>query len=78
MSDDVVPYSPLQMRSLRNENERLNDENRYMAYTLQNQMATTMTTALKKKQELERELTEAYRTITNLLEKVKVLEGAHH
>ena len=62
------------MRSLRNENKRLNDENRYMAYTLQNQMATTMTTALEKKQELERELTDAQKTITNLLEKVKVLK----
>ena len=78
MSDDVVSYSPLQMRSLRNENKRLNDENRHMAYTLQNQMATTMTTALEKKQELEKELTDAQKTITNLLEKVKCLEGTHH
>ena len=78
MSDDVVSYSPLQMRSLRNENKRLNDENRHMAYTLQNQMATTMTTALEKKQELEKELTDAHKTITNLLEKVKCLEGTHH
>ncbi|OEU18616.1 hypothetical protein FRACYDRAFT_236894 [Fragilariopsis cylindrus CCMP1102] len=67
-----------EMRSLRNENKRLNDENRHMAYTLQNQMATTMTTALEKKQELERELTDAQKTITNLLEKVKCLEGTHH
>jgi wobble nucleotide-excising tRNase len=48
-----------------------------MAYTLQNQMTTTMTAALKKKQELERELTVAHKTITNLSENVKVLEGTH-
>ncbi|MGK3733610.1 MAG: hypothetical protein ACI8RD_001273 [Bacillariaceae sp.] len=77
ISDDFVAYSPLQMRLLRNENKRLNDENRYMAYTLQNQMTTTMTAALKKKQELERELTVAHKTITNLSENVKVLEGTH-
>jgi len=42
------------------ENKKLNDDNQYMAGSLQTQMSTTNTAALEKRQELEINLANVY------------------
>lgn len=71
------------MRALRNESEKLSKENRSMTETLksticflQTQMMTTVAIALDKKQELERKLEDAHKSIYELTEKVAILEGS--
>jgi SMC interacting uncharacterized protein involved in chromosome segregation len=69
------------MRFLKRQNEKLLKENRSINETLQStigslqsQMAVAMTTALKKKSELEQKLVEAENTIKGLSDKLAAYE----